>query len=73
MWPHSFDLRCSGIPFESYEGMTQLQFQESNAPFLKHGGQDGQWGHATCAPPSNSVHPRILFVSLFIPFLGDVW
>ncbi|CAK9000191.1 Malonyl-CoA-acyl carrier protein transacylase [Durusdinium trenchii] len=29
----------SSIPFESYEGMTQLQFQEANAPFLKHGGQ----------------------------------
>jgi len=29
----------SCIPFDSYEGMTQLQFQESNAPFLKHGGQ----------------------------------
>lgn len=28
-----------GIPFEGYEGMTQLQFQESNAPFLKNGGQ----------------------------------
>eukprot|EP00435_Cladocopium_sp_Y103_P032606 s3782_g8.t1 len=32
----------SSIPFEGYDGMTQLQFQESNAPFLRHGGQDGK-------------------------------
>ncbi|CAK9000035.1 Malonyl-CoA-acyl carrier protein transacylase [Durusdinium trenchii] len=38
----------SSIPFESYEGMTQLQFQEANAPFLKHG---GCWG-ATPGMPS---------------------
>ncbi|CAE7749841.1 Mcat [Symbiodinium sp. CCMP2592] len=29
----------SSIPFESYDGMTQLQFQESNAPYLRHGGE----------------------------------
>ncbi|CAE7246554.1 Mcat [Symbiodinium sp. KB8] len=29
----------SSIPFEGYDGMTQLQFQESNAPYLRHGGE----------------------------------
>jgi hypothetical protein len=36
------DEKMPGIPFEGYDGMTQLQFQESNAPFLRHGGQDGE-------------------------------
>ena len=46
-FPRPHDAACHrwfslpGIPFESYEGMTQLQFQEANAPFLKHGGQAG--------------------------------
>ncbi|CAE7274728.1 Mcat [Symbiodinium natans] len=29
---------CS-IPFDGYDGMTQLQFQESNAPYVRHGGE----------------------------------